>query len=730
MATLTKDKLKEIREQKRKADEAWKLAQRIKGGQSDAERMREQRATTRDLVVAPVLDPARRAACEADDAEWLRVYCADVFYNPFTAYQLRIIEDCADALRYGTSKCKAAPRGGGKSTIVKYLGLKYCLTRRVRFPLIIAATSSKSRDTLDSVKRRLASKAKSALTEDYPLECTVAAYVNPWPSRARNVAANGGRKIHVEWGPDHIIIPTWEDEEPLGPIMMCLGVTSDDIQGCNIYDQRPDFVMLDDLDSRDSLASENGVVAKKIEEAIEKTIGGLAGQSRKLGQFYLCTITSRESAAYKYSDPRQKPAWSGERIPAIKAWPLRRDMGETYQELRQHGQSTMGDDGRPEDPHGRVAHKFLVDNFDVMHEGAELSNPYDFVKTLLPDGTPIHVSALQKCYDFIADKGMDAFLTEYQNDPPEESGPVESGITARRIQTQLNGYERKIVPAGCKVITQGIDCRKVALHCVVRAWRDDGLAFHTIDYGIEEVTGTIVGSDQGVDLAVARAIKSRMERVRDEGYMTETGEIVPVNFTLVDAGWRTDAVYQACRELGVGIMPAMGFGKSAGCAKVSFSPVQQRTDTRIPGDGWFMSRQNDGTWLVVMDADRWKAWEHDRWMTDPGKPGCMYLYGEPGDKKSGRLSADEKGHMSYAKHITSEVEVEDISKGALVRRWKAKSENNHYLDASYMASVAANIKGVKLVRREPVAAPAKPQPRPVPVTVHADLGHSFLASGR
>src|SRR5690606_27275827 len=96
-----------------------------------------------------------------------------------------------------------------------------------------------------------------------------------------------------------------------------LGITSDELQGCNVYDQRPDFVILDDLDSRDSLAAEDGLIAAKIEEAIDKTIAGLGGQSRRLGQFMICTITSRDSAAFKYSDPAVKPSYSGERIAAI-----------------------------------------------------------------------------------------------------------------------------------------------------------------------------------------------------------------------------------------------------------------------------------------------------------------------------------------------------------------------------------------------------------------------------
>jgi hypothetical protein len=121
------------------------------------------------------------------------------------------------------------------------------------------------------------------------------------------------------------------------------------------------------------------------------------------------------------------------------------------------------------------------------------------------------------------------------------------------------------------------------------------------------------------------------------------------------------------------------------------------TDNKKVGDGWFLSRQpKKRVWLVCMDADRWKAWEHDRWMTPTDKPGTLFLFGESGD--GDRLSFDEKSHFSYSKHITAEVEIEESVKGTLKRRWKSKSDTNHYLDASYMADVAANMLGIKLLR--------------------------------
>ena len=64
-------------------------------------------------------------------------------------------------------------------------------------------------------------------------------------------------------------------------------------------------------------------------------------------------------------------------------------------------------------------------------------------------------------------------------------------------------------------------------------------------------------------------------------------------------------------------------------------------------------------------------------MTAPGKPGCAYLFGTPGDP-GGRLNHDEKGHHSYAHHICNEVEVEEPYKGSVRRRWKERSENTHW----------------------------------------------------
>jgi hypothetical protein len=61
-----------------------------------------------------------------------------------------------------------------------------------------------------------------------------------------------------------------------------------------------------------------------------------------------------------------------------------------------------------------------------------------------------------------------------------------------------------------------------------------------------------------------------------------------------------------------------------------------------------------------------------------------------------RLSEDQKALHSYARHICNEMEREEPYKGGIRRVFRKKSDNNHWLDASYYSDVAANMRGVKL----------------------------------
>jgi hypothetical protein len=465
--------------------------------------------------------------------------------------------------------------------------------------------------------------------------------------------------------------------------------------------RRPDLIIIDDPDTEQTVNSEEQ--AAKLEKRIDRGLAFAGGQQKSVARVMLTTIQRRNCPSAKYTDPTQKPSWQGQRFRFLVKKPDRMDLWDEYVSMRVEDQ-IAGDE------HGRRAHALYLDNRAAMDAGHIVANPNRFNPQKLPDGSQVEISALQRYYNEVARVGQEAVSTEYDNDPPEEFGPQESGLTAWRVQRQVSGFARKIVPPGCSLITQGIDCGKVLLHWVVRAWKVDEanalITGYTIDYGIQDVYGTTIGSDEGLDEALVRALLARREAMvlanyedagsHPEGTQQGTGKIRDVDLTLIDAGYRTEAVYDACRQLGLAFKPYMGFGKSNGCVKTSFTAPLKPSADKKPGDRWFASRQPKGTWLVCGDADFWKAWEHDRWLTDPAKNGALVLFGQPGDGK--RLSDDQKRHLAYSKHITAEVEVEEVVKGVLKRHFKNKSDSNHYLDASYMSDVAASMKGVRLVK--------------------------------
>jgi len=362
-----------------------------------------------------------------------------------------------------------------------------------------------------------------------------------------------------------------------------------------------------------------------------------------------------------------------------------------------------------DDPDATAANQFYLDNREAMDAGAVVSNPYRFDSTLLADGSPREVSALQHCFNIVADRGRNAFNTEYQNDPPESTGPVESGINVQLIQKQLSGYPRGVIPPGCTILTQGVDIGKWDVHWVVRAWKPDGTAF-TIDYGIQKTAGAKFAIDEGTDQAIYDAILRRAEEFTAAAYCNEQGELIRDPLTLVDASYRTDAVYGACTTIGMGWLPVMGFGKSVrGAAQANFSQAQRAGPDCTPGDGWKMVRRGP-IWLVEADTDRWKAFEHDRWMTPVDQAGCFFLFGE--SDHGAQFSVDERSHGQYAHQVCAEVEVEDMQRGVLRRRWKTTSKDNHFLDASYYSSVAAQIKGIASMAGKAIQQLAETQTKP------------------
>ncbi len=672
----------------------------------DAARKADKRRASRIVEITPCEDPARRKRLEKDIFKWLPWYFPEIYDRPCTEQITAIIRSILAAIREGGDQGIAAPRGEGKTTSSENVVTFCALKGEIPFAILFEATGPLAQDSLAAIMERL--ETNDRLAADYPEICIPIRALNHTAQLARTQLVSGKRHdngqpfeaapSNFKWCGREIVLPHVPGAPGAGAIIATRGLDAA-VRGVKRGGKalRPSVAIINDPDTDNTV--ENPEQGRKLEKKIERSIGALGGQKKRVARVLLTTVQRRGTVSDKYTDPKQKPSFRGKRLRFLVKKPDRMDLWEEYMQLRQQDLASAATDDKP----SNLAGAFYKTNRAKMDAGAIVANP-------ARRGDESELSALQFYFNEQVRLGAEGVATEYDNDPPEESGPVESGITAYRIQRQVNGFDRKIVPDGCTVVSQGIDCKKAGLHCVSRAWEPDGTGY-TIHYEFHETHGTVGASEEGLDLALIRAIVERMEAIKESPYRRADGTPVPVMLTLVDAGWRTSAVYQACRQVGLGIMPAKGYGRSAGCVQVNFSNVQKRSRDRAPGDNWFLSRQAD-LWLVNCAADAWKAWEHDRWMTEPGRIGSMTLWGERSPTK--HLSEDEKFHFSYSKHLTAEVEAEEVKNGVLKRYWKALRDTNHYFDASYLSDVAANICGIRLDRGGATAPPAAPAQREQP----------------
>lgn len=676
-------------------------------GENQREAKREyasrQSAAARDIEIRFPRDLPLRKRLERSIARWLTHYFPDLFYNAFNKQQKAIITAVLHAAKHGGDQSIAAPRGEGKTSIAECVVVYCILTGRLRFPLIVAATGPDANGILGNIKRHF--ETNEELAEQYPEVCDPITALEGASQRANMQTCCNGHRTRLKWGQDRIVFPdvpkltcpkTGQTIESRckGSVLMTRGLDSA-IRGIRYGSLRPDLVLIDDPETRESVESETQIAKRS--RTIEQDIGGLGGPRGRLARLMLCTIMNRQGVAYSYTDPRQHPSWRGIRYKLLITPPDRQDMWEEYVELRRAAMAEASAKGEDVDAAVALATDLYRTRRSEMDAGAVVANPHRF-------DPRAELSALQRCYNIIADQGLDAFLTEYQNDPPETIGPQDSGIYPDLVASRLSGLPQLVVPPSCPLLTAAADIGKTAIHWCVTAWSNSGDG-SVIDYGVHDVWPANRDSDQAVELAIMQALYGLRDQLLATEYRTPDGEQRQVACCLVDSGNWDRPVYEFVRATGGKIFRASkGFGTTAGNQRSPFRAPDKQSQGKRVGDHCFLSlQQTTGVWLVGMDTDYWKAWLHERFLTPDTSPrGRLTIFG-----------SDKRRHVSFAHHICSEVEVEEFIEGkGLKRYWKKTSPNNHWLDTAYMTCVAASLHGMKLINTaEPVGAtPMQPRP--------------------
>ena len=206
--------------------------------------------------------------------------------------------------------------------------------------------------------------------------------------------------------------------------------------------------------------------------------------------------------------------------------------------------------------------------------------------------------------------------------------------------------------ADIQLVTVGVDVQENCLYYAGRAW-----CHGVTSYGLDH--GQIYGDTSYDDVYLALA------RVLDDTFAGRAPAMV-----LVDSGYQTAIVYEQCRR-----RPTWAPARGHATLDKPYKDTTQ-DESRV-------GRALKGLRLWHHSNDVWKTWLHGRLRWPVDKMGAWYVLGE-----------DEE----YARQVTNERF--RITRGK--RDWyRTGNRENHYGDCEILAAIAADIQGVRRLRKPP-----------------------------
>ena len=595
--------LEKVKKAKRRVDKAR--------AKSNAERVAEFQARRGDVgEIPPPADPGRREACRRDLALFLKTYLPEVFYRPFDADALALIDDIQTAMLDGGRKAVARPRGSGKSAICLGAAIWAALYAHRRYLVVISATGPAA---LQMVSDAMAHLQTELMASDFPEVVEPMLAIDGKVQRCKYQTYHG-RATKIEIKRDSIVFPTLiaddgSTNENAGVTIQCASITGA-VRGMHRTDSRrrwirPDFVLLDDPQSRESATSPSQTDQR--ERIINGDIMGLAGHDRKIAACMTCTVICKRDLAERFLDRERHPEWRGQRTKLVENWGGTDDLWRGYDEcyrLELSGATPKG-----------AATAYYTAHRAELERGAVV-----MCESLVADG---EVSALQHARNFLVENGEFSFAAECQNEPLSLTPEADYTIDARTVAAHLSHRPRGRIPEDSVSLVAAVDINKyAAAWAVVSA--TGGAVYEVIDYGFWLPKGRRALWDgeqsEAPQVAVAAAVQGVVhDLLKTKPYSPE------VKVVAVDAGYQAPTVYDACAALareyrGRRIIPARGLSGD------KYDPPTKARRIRL-GQLADYRRNANGSALMLWDSTHWHMVAQRGFLLPVSAEGAVALYG-------------------------------------------------------------------------------------------------------
>ena len=387
-----------------------------------AAQVREARAKGNTIFRRPPEDAARRKRLEKDPEKWLKWYFPNIFNLPFADGHRAIISALISSDATGKDMVVAAPRGEGKTNILRHMAIYLVFTGRSKFPVV---GGWQNRAASEAFSTWCIAITSERLVADYPEFC------DPF---AESTHANRLPRLH------------WEDEEkstgaaiksakmqivfPDGRGAMAAGSLQGDIKGLNITTSdgaslRPDKIILDDPQDVDR--ADDPIFVGNTLHKIDTQWLCLAGPTSRISMMVACTIFAPNDIGESLGKRRNSVFV---RIPRVVSWPVDFDTPDSpSRTLWDKWFDLYCADATRDD-----SFKFYRRNKKEMLNGFQVSWKYRFDAA---KGDPdAYFSAMVDYYT----KGKEAFYSEYQNSPIERETKLyklkPQNITAHQTNLQ------------------------------------------------------------------------------------------------------------------------------------------------------------------------------------------------------------------------------------------------------------------------------------------------------
>lgn len=666
---------------------------RRRGGDRHKTRTREEAANLArireqvGLDITAALDEARkninwerRREAEKTLLGWISTYGIGTFVDDVPDGHLpEVVAAIETALATARPYQVLMPRKHGKTSYVASAAAWLLVTGQCQFLCVVGANRDAACDILANIFMLC---DNDTFAQDYP---EIVLPISRSNYGRRNITYQGRpcnyRKTHT-----FIIFPTiyfGEERAPAsGVIVKAFGKNSA-IRGQRHGTIRPDVVLLDDLQTKESAANPRRV--KQDFDKITRDIANLSGRT-KLKVLNAATVICPNDLAETL---RANKAWKTTYFKAFISWPTDFIKHPRDGLWAKYFRIFDSEDAREVGNHEESL-KFYEEHRAAMDAGAEVLTPSKF------DPDQWEVSTVQAYLNKVHADGLAAFNAEFQMQP--ELGDFALRIAPKDVLKKDGGFAQFEVPPGYLHLFASTDLNlSYGLTTTITAWKADGsgaLVFHEV--WACHIDGKLTGP--AYYKAVTAVLTEYAQRLAGFG--------LSIYAWAIDcSGMPFDAVTDFAKtcERVHGIRCLAMSGKSS--HKINLlarNRIQAaRADCVLVGDAVRLAstaaRPAGREWLN-WNSDLYREQVHKAILSPLGTLGSLDLYHSEGQARD-----------DYAIQLTNEklIKTFENSQGRTQYQWESK-EPHDYLDSTAQGMALAAFCGVGAQ-----AATSAPRRRPV-----------------